>query len=101
MVNNVCLIFIGSFISEELAFWVNFPFNILREPIDRVHRIRIKKIGIEDIDEDCHVMGVSIQQHIIMRFTRQRALTQVYRERKKSKSFKFKVNKTKSKLIIR
>ena len=27
-VNSVCLIFVGSFISEQLANWVNFPFNI-------------------------------------------------------------------------
>ena len=27
MVNGVRLVFFGSFISDQLSFWVNFPFN--------------------------------------------------------------------------
>ena len=27
MVNGVRLVFVGSFISDQLSFWVNFPFN--------------------------------------------------------------------------
>ena len=27
MVNGVRLVFVGSFISDQLPFWVNFPFN--------------------------------------------------------------------------
>ena len=32
MVNGVCLVFVGSFISDQLSFGVNFPFK----PGDRV-----------------------------------------------------------------
>ena len=50
--------------------------NIPKEAIDRVHRIG-KKFEIEDVDEDGHVTEVSVQQHVVMRFTNWRDRTQI------------------------
>ena len=73
--------------------------NIPKEAIDRFHRIG-RKFEIEDVDEDGHVTGVSVQQQVIMRFTNWRDRTQIYRERKTSKSFKFKVDLTKPRVNL-
>ena len=74
----------------------------LYRAIDRVHRMGKKLRYIEDVDEDedGNVMGVSVQQQVIMRFTNWRDRTQAYRERKRSKSFKFKVNLTKRRVNL-
>ena len=69
----------------------NMGLNIPKEAIDRVHRIG-KKFEIEDVDEDGHITGVSVQQQVIMRFTNWRDRSHIYRERKRSKSLKFKVD---------
>ena len=59
-----------------------------------------KKIEVEDVDEVGNIMGVSIQQQVIMRFTNWRDHTQIYRERKRSKSFKFKVDLTRQRINL-
>ena len=77
----------------------NMGLNILKDAIDRVHRIG-RKFEIEDADEDGQVTGVSVQQQVIIRFTNWRDHTQIYRERKRSKSLKFKVDLTKRRVNL-
>ena len=77
----------------------NMGLNIPKEAIDRVHRIG-RKFEIEDVDEDGHVTGVNVQQQVIIRFTNWRDRTQIYRERKRSKSLKFKVDLTKRRVNL-
>ena len=77
----------------------NMGLNIPKEAIDRVHRIG-KKFEIEDVNEDGHVTGVSVQQQVIMRFTNWRDNSHIYRERKRSKSLKFKADLTKRRVNL-
>ena len=74
--------------------FINMGLNILREAIDRVHRIG-RKYEIDKVDKDGVVAGVSLKQQVIVRFSTWGHRTQVYKARKRSNFMKFKVDLTK------
>ena len=67
--------------------------------VDRAHRIG-RKFEVEEEDENGVVTGVSIRQQVIVRFTSWKSRTSVYRNRKKSKSLRYKVDLTKRRVNL-
>ena len=55
---------------------------------------------IQQESDDVNVTGVIMKQQVIIRFTFWRFRTEVYRKRKNSKIFKFKVGLTKCRLML-
>ena len=67
--------------------------------VDRAHRIG-RTFEVEQEDENGMVTGVSIRQQVIVRFTSSKSRTSVYRNRKKSKSLRYKVDLTKRRVNL-
>ena len=67
--------------------------------VDRAHRIG-RKFQVEEEDENGVVTGVSIRQQVIVRFTSWKSRTSVYRNQKKSKSLRYKVDLTKRRVNL-
>ena len=76
--------------------FTNMGLKQPEEAIDMAHRVG-KRYEVEEEDEDGVVTGVTKQQ-VIVRFTSWTHRTLVYRSRKKSKNFKFKIDLTKRRM---
>ena len=59
-----------------------------------------RKYEVEEEDENGVVTGVSIRQQLIVRFTSWKSRTSVYRNRKKSKSLRYKIDLTKRRVNL-
>ena len=64
--------------------FISMSLNIPKEATDRVHRIG-RKYGVDEVDKDGVVTGVSLKQQVIVRFSTWSHRTQVYQARKGSK----------------
>ena len=76
--------------------FTNMGLRLPEEAIDRAHHVG-KRYEVEEEDEDGVVTGITKQQ-VIVRFTSWTHRTLVYRSRKKSKNFKFKIDLTKRRM---
>ena len=64
--------------------FINMVLNIPKEAIDRVHRTG-RKYEVDEVDKDGVVMGISLKQQMIVRFSTWGHRTQVCKVRERSK----------------
>ena len=76
--------------------FINMGLNLPENAIDRAHRIGGKyQVQVQQESDDENETGVITKQQVIIKFTSWRFRTEVYRKRKNSKKFKFKMDLTK------
>ena len=71
--------------------------SIPHHAVDRAHRIG-EKFEVQNEDEDGNVTGLTVKQQVIVKFTSWRYRTKVYRKRRSSKKFRFKIDLTERRL---
>ena len=79
--------------------FVKMGLNLPDNAIDRAHRIG-RKYQVQQESDNANVTGVITKQQVIIRFTSWRFRTEVYRKRKNSKKFKFKIDLTKRRFML-
>ena len=72
----------------------NIGLDITRDAIERTHRIGPVIIDVDDFDEE------TTRQQVIVKFKSWSDHTKVYRARKKSKSYRYRVDLTRRRLKI-
>ena len=81
--------------------FINMGLNLPKNAIDRAHRIGRKyQVQAQQESDDGNEAGVTTKQQVIIRFTSWRFRTEVYKKRKNSKKFKFKMDLTKRRFML-